>query len=261
MKRAAFLLLSLAVGTIPLGLARNSKHVASIAPLSAEAEVPTIDSGETRHTSDIAGAIDEVTAAASALIDARGDERQIARRKLREGQAGTYINDILIERDSSVARWPNRRTPLTVWIQPASTVADFEPVLVTKVEQAFNEWGALNLPVRFRFVSDSAKADVHVSWIDHFTQPISGRTRWTRDDDWLITDANIILAVHHSRGDMLDEESMRAMALHEIGHLLGLDHTRDATSIMAPMVRARQLTDADRATVRLVYSLPAGPLR
>jgi hypothetical protein len=102
---------------------------------------------------------------------------------------------------------------------------------------------------------------VHVTWIDHFTQPISGRTRWSRDDDWLITDANIILAVHHSQGDALDAESMRAMALHEVGHLLGLDHTRDATSIMAPLVRARQLTDADRATVRLVYALPAGPLR
>ena len=132
---------------------------------------------------------------------------------------------------------------------------------MSRVQQAFEEWGALDLPVRFRFVADSAKAEVHVSWIDHFTQPISGRTRWTRNDDWLITDANIILAVHHSQGDPLDEESMRAMALHEVGHLLGLDHTRDATSIMAPMVRARQLTDADRATVRLVYALPAGPLR
>ena len=130
-----------------------------------------------------------------------------------------------------------------------------------RVQQAFEEWGALDLPVHFRFVADSAKAEVHVNWIDHFTQPISGRTRWSRDDDWLITDANIILAVHHSQGDALDEESMRAMALHEVGHLLGLDHTHDATSIMAPMVRARQLTDADRATVRLVYALPAGPLR
>ena len=70
-------------------------------------------------------------------------------------------------------------------------------------------------------------AEVHVNWIDHFTEPISGRTRWTRDDDWVITDANIVLArAPQSQGDALDDESMRAMALHEIGHLLGLDHTR-----------------------------------
>jgi predicted Zn-dependent protease len=100
-----------------------------------------------------------------------------------------------------------------------------------------------------------------VNWIDHFSEPISGRTKWARDDEWLITDANIILAVHHHQGEVLDEEAMRAMALHEIGHLLGLDHTQDATSIMAPKVRVRDLSAADRATVRLLYSLPPGPVR
>jgi predicted Zn-dependent protease len=128
------------------------------------------------------------------------------------------------------------------------------------VRAAFQEWSALRLPVRFTFVDDSANAEVHVNWIDRFNEPISGRTRWARDDDWVITDANITLAVHHNRGEQLDEDAMRAMALHEIGHLLGLDHTTDSLSIMAPKVRVRQLSDADRATVRLLYALPAGPV-
>ena len=81
-----------------------------------------------------------------------------------------------------------------------------------------------------------------------------------RDDDYAITDANITLAIHHNQGDELDAESMRAMALHEIGHLLGLDHTKDSLSIMAPKVRVRELSAADRATVRLLYTLPAGPI-
>jgi hypothetical protein len=115
--------------------------------------------------------------------------------------------------------------------------------------------------VRFAFVDDSSDAKVHVTWIDHFSQPISGRTRWARDDDWSITDANITLAVHHSSGDLLDDDAVRAMALHEIGHLLGLDHTTDSASVMAARVRVRQLSDADRATVRLIYTLPAGPVR
>ena len=67
----------------------------------------------------------------------------------------------------------------------------------------------------------------------------------------MITDANIVLALHHNRGELLDYDAMHAMALHEIGHLLGLDHTQDTLSIMAPKVRVRELSDADAATVRL----------
>jgi predicted Zn-dependent protease len=132
---------------------------------------------------------------------------------------------------------------------------------VSHVREAFENWDELALPVRFAFVDDSASAEVHVNWIDRFREPISGRTRWARDDDWTITDANIVLAVHHHQGEILDVMSMRAMALHEIGHLLGLDHTSDSTSIMAPRVRVRDLSGADRATVRLLYDLPAGRLK
>ncbi len=191
-----------------------------------------------------------------------GDDKAETRRRIRNAQAGTYIGDILNGRDSSLSRWPDRNgVPLTVWIQPRATYEDFTTNFVARVRQAFMEWGALNLPVHFAFVDDSADADVHVTWIDRFKEPISGRTRWSRDDDWWITDANIVLAVHHNQGEVLDEDSMRAMALHEIGHLLGLDHTRDSMSVMAPKVRVRQLSDADRATARLLYALPAGPLR
>ena len=115
--------------------------------------------------------------------------------------------------------------------------------------------------MRFAFGSDSASADVHVTFIDQFDEAISGRTKWERDDSWWITDADIVLAVHHRNGPALDEDAMRALALHEVGHLLGLDHTEDATSIMAPRVRVRDLSAADRATVRLLYTLPPGGVR
>jgi predicted Zn-dependent protease len=54
---------------------------------------------------------------------------------------------------------------------------------------------------------------------------------------------------------------MKAMTLHEVGHLLGLDHTEDLSSIMAPRVRVRELSMADRATARLLYTLPPGGVR
>jgi len=206
---------------------------------------------------NVARAIASVTAVATPLKDDRGE----VLRRLKHGAHGTYIGEILLERDSTLVRWADRRAPLTVWVQPQSNINDFSSAFVAEVHNAFEAWDGLRLPVRFAFVDDSTDAKIHVTWIDHFSQPISGRTRWARDDDWSICDANITLAVHHNSGDLLDDEAVRAMALHEIGHLLGLDHTTDTMSVMAARVRVRQLSDADRATVRLIYTLPAGPVR
>jgi hypothetical protein len=199
-------------------------------------------------------------------LSRRAAERELAkaevRRRLAERGSGTYINEMLAERDSALARWPDREgIPLTVWIQSASTVGDWTENYVRSVRSAVEGWDALELPVRFVFANDSASADVHVTFIDQFEEAISGRTKWERDDNWWITDADIVLAVHHRSGPALDEDAMRALALHEVGHLLGLDHTEDATSIMAPRVRVRSLSSADRATVRLLYTLPPGAVR
>jgi hypothetical protein len=197
-------------------------------------------------------------------VDERRSKRDVRaiQRELRRRAAGTYISEMLLSRDSSLARWPERRArPIRVWIQPSSELTDWTSTYVDEVYAAFDEWDALELPVSFTYVADSTDAEVHVTWIDAFREPISGRTKWARDDDWWITDASIVLAVHHHKGDVLDEDAMRAMALHEIGHLLGLDHTYDVRSIMAPKVRVRALSMADKATVRLLYTLPPGAVR
>lgn len=199
-------------------------------------------------------------------LSARAVERERlkveVRRRLAERGSGTYISEMLAERDSALARWPDRGgRPLKVWIQPASTVEDWHEDYVTSVRDAVNGWDALALPIRFAFEADSALADVHVTFIDQFEEAISGRTKWERDNNWWIVNADIVLAVHHRGGPALDDDAMRALALHEMGHLLGLDHTEDVTSIMAPRVRVRGLSSADRATVRLLYTLPPGGVR
>jgi hypothetical protein len=184
------------------------------------------------------------------------------RRRMVQNEAGTYIGDILKARDSNIARWPDRTSrPLRVWIQPSDTNHDWKPIFVAQARDAFTTWEAAGSPVPFNFVTDSGSAEVHLDWVDHFDEQISGKTIWARDNNWWIVDANITIALHHDHGTPLDASAIRAIALHEIGHLLGLDHSADTSNIMTARVRVRDLTEADKATMRLVYALPPGSVR
>jgi hypothetical protein len=193
------------------------------------------------------------------IVTVRGDGRLDA---LRANSEGTYIDEIIVARDSAVSRWRARRKPLRIWIQPYADIPHFTAGHPQRIAEAIMQWDSVALPgLRFQVVPDSAAANVRVTWIDRFDEPISGRTRWGRDSGWWITSASIIIAVHHHQGATLDGPATRAIALHEMGHLIGLDHTADSNTVMAPRVRVRDLTDADRATARLLYSVRAGPLR
>jgi len=190
-------------------------------------------------------------------------ERHVAeiRTRLELSAAGTYIGEVLAAHDSALARWPDRRgNPLRVWIQPMARIRDWSPASVAIVREAFLEWTETGIPLAFTFVLDSASADVRVTWIDRFNESISGKTLWSHDDYWTILEAGIVLAVHHRTGDALEAAATRAIALHEVGHLIGLDHTTDTTSIMTPRVRVKALSAADRATAQLLYQLPSGPI-
>jgi hypothetical protein len=190
-----------------------------------------------------------------------GSSMADVRRRIRLAADDTYINDVVVSHDSALARWPDRYdNPLRVWVQPSVPHSGFNAAAVPVVRQAFVEWSNLGIPVPFTFVVDSSLADVRVTWVEKFNESISGKTLWAHDDGWWIIDANIQLAVRHHSGEILDTTSVRAIAMHEVGHLLGLDHTTDTTSIMAPKVRVRDLSAADRATAQLLYKLPAGRL-
>jgi predicted Zn-dependent protease len=75
----------------------------------------------------------------------------------------------------------------------------------------------------------------------------------------MVTD--ITLATHVSDGHVLDARGMRAIALHEVGHALGLSHSGDPQDVMAPLVRVDGLSLPDRSTIKLLYTLPAGHIR
>lgn len=185
-----------------------------------------------------------------------------ARRRITGGMAGTYIDELLAARDSAITRWPDRVTrPLRVFVRDGDALEQWNPDFLPAVRDAFDTWTQAGIPVRFTFVRDSATADIAVHFVEQFANGISGKTVWSRDGDHWLLSSDIQLAVTHPNGGTVTAPQMRAIALHEVGHLLGLDHSVNADNIMSARVRVRELSEADKATVRLVYAVPAGSLK
>jgi predicted Zn-dependent protease len=172
---------------------------------------------------------------------------------------GTYIDRLLADRDSTIERWPDRggNRPLRIWIDSSATISGAQAAFPAAVRDAFTEWATTGIPLRFAYVTSARDADIRVKWTDHLDHK-TGSTTWRTDrNGWLIS-GEITLATHISDGHALDGRGMRAIALHEVGHALGMSHSLDSHDIMAPLVRVDGLSVPDRNTVKLLYTLPAG---
>ena len=175
---------------------------------------------------------------------------------------GTYIDRLLADRDSTIERWSDHGVnhPLRIWIDSSATVSGAQSAYPMAVRDAFAEWGTTGIPLRFAYVASARDADIRIKWTDHLDHK-TGSTTWRTDRNGWLIGGDITLATHISDGHSLDARGMRAIALHEVGHAIGMSHSIDSHDIMAPLVRVDGLSVPDRNTIKLLYTLPAGHIR
>ena len=174
--------------------------------------------------------------------------------------ADTYLPDI-VAADSLLRRWPDERMarPLRV-ATVRDTVDGYREEFAGNVNWSVTRWNGV-LPVQLVTWTDTASADILVTWTARLDSNRTGRTDVTWDNLGRIHRAVVVLATHLPDGRVADGPDMTAVALHELGHALGLNHSPDSTDALYPRTRAIELSARDRRTVQLLYRLPPGSLR
>lgn len=180
----------------------------------------------------------------------------------REGEA-TYLPAMLAENDSVLHRWADDRQnrPLRVAVLRDDTVPGFRESFVANVAWAIGRWNGVGLPVWLEQSPDSAGADIVVSWADHLDSNRTGRTDLTWQRRGPIVKVHVILATHLPDGRRVLSTQMVALALHELGHAIGLGHSPVRSDALYPETSATDLTPRDRSTALLLYAVPPGSLK
>lgn len=191
-----------------------------------------------------------------------GDRSDVLARIAAEG-TGTYI-DAIVAADSMLRRWSGMGgTPIRVWVPTSSSVRGWSAKQPEAVRGAFRAWER-EIPIRFAFVDDSTDADVQVTWVSRLAgeQQIGNSAR-SYDADGRIVHAGITLSVLGRDDQLLPARTARIAALHEVGHVLGLEHSPDPRDVMIARYdgQAVGISAADVATARLLYALPSGSVR
>ena len=182
------------------------------------------------------------------------------RRRLSRAGRTTYFDSLFLETDSVVRRWPDIKGLIFTVAVPPDTAGRDSPLLDI-VTRALRAWEAAGLGIRFTVRTDSAGADIVAFSAQVLGENRAGQTdvRWSTGGT--IHSATITLARRDQQNRVIPAEILHAIAVHEVGHALGMSHSPDAADVMYPSTRTGSLSTRDVATFRLLYQLPLGTIR
>ena len=134
---------------------------------------------------------------------------------------------------------------------PADRVAFWAPV-----RRALDTWSDLpESPFEFEYVGETGAADIEFRWIDRFSSFQAGTTHRRLDAGGHIERVTVLLAREHSNAVPMSDEFLHLVALHEVGHALGLPHSEDPGDVMHPGNRNLAISPRDRHSLATLYGV------
>ncbi|KAL1820668.1 hypothetical protein ACET3Z_015537 [Daucus carota] len=152
-------------------------------------------------------------------------------------------------------RWPVGKTHLTYWFDLGTTHPDAIPAFA----RAFEKWSLYTQYFSFEETEEYEESDITIGFesgehgdgfsfdgqggiLAHAFAPTSGMLHCDADDLWSI-------------GALPDYTDLETVALHEIGHLLGLDHSSVEDAIMYPTITPGTVKDLHADDVQGIKAL------
>ena len=167
-----------------------------------------------------------------------------------------------------IMRWNDQAKYLLVYISDGSYLPGWNPNNPNLVKAAFQEWEQAMAP-RFHFIymPDERGADVKVIWVTRLTPEASGEAAGVNElQTWgkFIAKNDIKLALISPEGRAYTPSATQSIALHEIGHMLGLRaHSTQRSDVMYPSMTPeswetpQHLSTRDINTLHRVYEAKA----
>jgi hypothetical protein len=186
--------------------------------------------------------------------------RLSVRLRLRAEVNRHYLDSLFGETDSILRHWPTGATTraISVAIVPGAGPG-FIPGMLSEVRSALTDWNPATAGLRFLEQEDTASAALVIRWTDTLEADRAGATDVTWDKAGRIRRVTVFLALRApATGRSFLPEARRAIALHELGHALGLPHSSSSGDVMYPVATATALSERDRFSLRLLYELPTG---
>lgn len=178
--------------------------------------------------------------------------------------SGDYADQL----DKKIMRWNDQTLNILVHIEDGSGLPDWNPDNIRAVKAAFSQWeAAMGGRFRFLYMPDHRGTDVVVSWKgQHEAGDKSQEVGQNRTVTWgkYIAENNIELYLHQSQGYLYSPSNIQSVAVHEIGHMMGIKgHSNHRDDVMYPQTTfdlgdpPQQLSQRDINTMRLIYSRKA----